>query len=254
MIKSVQDPMCGIGQAGLAGRMQCHALHVRDCVRCDPRSLKKRRPSPFSTNSTRLLRCGVNPTPCAWHFLDIHKNLSPDLACRSFPKNILVVRPFFSSQYTELISLIRACELGTPLRIIAKHSMRPGTSSAWEYVFQDLGISAPLNLQLVDDLFLIAKLRSQVLQRYSRPLPCHVPFVGIDQSELDIFLDLLGLCSATQSMNILPTTPIGGALPSRMAAAPDQTPAREAATDVLATLLSTPATNTAATGGHGSDL
>ena len=55
-------------------------------------------------------------------------------------------------------------------------------------------------------------------------------------------------------MNILPTTPIGGASLSRMAAAPDQAPAREAATSVLATLLSTPATNAAATGGQGSDL
>ena len=55
-------------------------------------------------------------------------------------------------------------------------------------------------------------------------------------------------------MNILPTTPIGGASPSRMPAAPDQAPAREAATTVLATLLSTPATNAAGSGGQGSDL
>ena len=55
-------------------------------------------------------------------------------------------------------------------------------------------------------------------------------------------------------MNILPTTPIGGASPSRMPAAPDQAPAREAATTVLATLLSTPANNAAGSGGQGSDL
>ena len=70
----------------------------------------------------------------------------------------------------------------------------------------------------------------------------------------DIFLDLLGHHSATQSMNMMPTTPIGGASLSRMAAAPDQAPAREAATSVLAALLSTPVSIAAATGGQGSDL
>ena len=55
-------------------------------------------------------------------------------------------------------------------------------------------------------------------------------------------------------MNMILTTPIGGASPSRMAAAPDQTPAREGANNVLAALLSTPASITAVTGGQGSDL
>ena len=39
-----------------------------------------------------------------------------------------------------------------------------------------------------------------------------------------------------------------------MPTAPDQAPAREAATSVLATLLSTPATNAVGSGGQGSNL
>ena len=89
----------------------------------------------------------------------------------------------------------------------------------------------------------------------SRPLPCHIPLVGIDRLQLDMFLDLLGHCSA-YAIN---EDSANDSYRQRIAIAHGRSTRSDPSTGSSHECARCPAdhehaNNTAATGGQGSDL